>query len=107
MKHFPWEWLVGFAAGLGFGILYSWVISPVRYVDTSPDTLLSEFKEAYRSLVAASYASDHNLPRARSRLAILGDLDPQNLWGTPLRAMALLMCPPPRIEEFRGPSYHG
>lgn len=72
----PWEWLAGLVAGIGLGVLYAWVISPVRYVNTSPNTLRSDFKDEYRSLIAASYASDHNLERAKSRLSLLGDPDP-------------------------------
>ncbi len=59
--------------GFGLGLLFSWVISPVRYVDTSPDTLRADFKDQFRVVIAASYASDHNLERARARLALLGD----------------------------------
>lgn len=62
--------------GLGLGLAYSWVISPVTYVDASPALLRSDFKDQYRSIIAASYASIHDLPRARARLELLGDVDP-------------------------------
>lgn len=61
--------------GLGLGLTYSWLISPVTYVDANPAILRSDFKDQYRSVIAASYASTHNLPRARARLALLGDAD--------------------------------
>ncbi len=63
---------IGFAAGL----LYAWVISPIRYVDTTPDTLRSDFKDQFRTAIAAAYAATHNLDRARARLVLLGDQDP-------------------------------
>lgn len=61
--------------GLGLGLAYSWLISPVTYVDANPAILRSDFKDQYRSVIAASYASTHDLPRARARLALLGDAD--------------------------------
>jgi hypothetical protein len=60
-------------AGFGIGLLIAWVISPVRYIDTSPNTLRADFKDQFRITIAASYASDHNLERAKARLALLGD----------------------------------
>ena len=60
-------------AGFGIGLLIAWVISPVRYIDTSPNTLRADFKDQFRITIAASYAADHNLERAKARLALLGD----------------------------------
>jgi hypothetical protein len=56
--------------------VYSWLISPVTYVDASPAILRTDFKDQYRSVIAASYHSTHDLPRARARLELLGDVDP-------------------------------
>ncbi len=68
--------LLALLAGLGLGLAYSWFISPVTYVDASPDILRADFKDQYRSVIAASYASTHDLARARARLELLGDADP-------------------------------
>jgi hypothetical protein len=68
--------LLALLAGLAIGVLYSWVVSPIRYVDTSPNTLRTDFKDSFRTLIAASYAATHNLGRAQARLALLGDSDP-------------------------------
>lgn len=62
--------------GLGLGLAYSWLISPVTYVDASPAILRVDFKDQYRTVIAASYASTQDLPRARARLQLLGDADP-------------------------------
>jgi hypothetical protein len=62
--------------GVGLGLTYAWVISPVTYVDASPAILRVDFKDQYRSVIAASYASTYNLPRASERLKLLGDNDP-------------------------------
>lgn len=62
--------------GLGLGLAYSWLLSPVTYVDAAPAILRADFKDQYRVVIAASYNSAHDLERARSRLELLGDIDP-------------------------------
>ena len=76
MKRTAWLSVLALLGGLALGILYSWVVSPMRYVDTAPDTLREDFKDSFRSAIAASYTATHNLGRARARLALLGDPDP-------------------------------
>jgi hypothetical protein len=68
--------LLALLAGLGLGLAYSWYISPVTYVDANPAILRSDFKDQYRIVISASYASSHDLARARARLQLLGDIDP-------------------------------
>jgi len=68
--------LTGLLIGLGLGLLFAWVISPVQYVDTAPVSLRADFKDGYRSVVASAFLATSNLERARSRLALLGDVDP-------------------------------
>jgi hypothetical protein len=65
--------LLAFLVGLGVGLVYSWVFSPLRVVDANPRTLRADFKDQYRSVIAAAYAATGNLPRAQARLALLGD----------------------------------
>jgi hypothetical protein len=62
--------------GLGLGLAYSWLISPVTYVDASPAILRADFKDQYRVVIAAAYESSHDLARARARLELLSDTDP-------------------------------
>ena len=76
MRHVRWEWPLTVLAGFGLGLLYAWVIAPIRYVDTTPNTLRADFKDAFRTSIAASYAATHDLERTRARLALLGDPDP-------------------------------
>ncbi|MGE5248586.1 MAG: hypothetical protein ACM3QS_00095 [Bacteroidota bacterium] len=75
MRRFPWLLLFALILGAGLGLLYSWVIAPVRYTNTSPDSLRPDFKEELRASIAAAYAATGNLERARARLALLGDPD--------------------------------
>jgi len=71
----PWYLLTGLVVGLALGLVFAWVIYPVKYVDTAPQALRADFKARYRSLVAQAYAASGDLGRARARLALLGDAD--------------------------------
>ncbi len=68
--------LLGLAAGLALGLVYAWVISPVQYVDTAPNSLRADYQAAYVRLAARAYVVDGDLGRARTRLALLGIQDP-------------------------------
>lgn len=76
MKRIPWDILLALLVGIGLGLVYSWIISPTRIVDAQPSALRADFKDQYRSLIAAAYNATDNLPRARARLSLLGDSDP-------------------------------
>jgi hypothetical protein len=52
------------------------VLFPHRATDAQPGALRADFKDQYRSVVAASYAATGNLPRAQARLSLLGDANP-------------------------------
>ena len=75
-KRFPWAALLVLVVGFGLGLGYAWAIAPVKYVDAEPHTLRDDFKDHYRSTIAAAYASNADLERARARLALLNDPDP-------------------------------
>ncbi|MCB0101369.1 MAG: hypothetical protein H6635_09025 [Anaerolineales bacterium] len=62
--------------GFGLGLAYSWLISPVTYVDATPALLRTDFKDQYRIVIAASYSANQDMARARARLSLLGDTDP-------------------------------
>ncbi len=76
MRRIPWDLLLALLAGLGLGLVYSWVISPARVSDAEPLALRADFKDHYRSAIAAAYAATGNLPRAQARLSLLADADP-------------------------------
>jgi hypothetical protein len=63
---------VAILIGAGLGLAYGWLISPVTYVDTSPDTLRIDYKTDYVLMVAEAYSSDNDLHLAVRRLALLG-----------------------------------
>ena len=76
MRRIPWGALFALLLGLGLGLGYTWVLFPHRVTDAQPSALRADFKDQYRSVVAASYAATGNLPRARVRLSVLGDANP-------------------------------
>lgn len=75
-REFPYYLVTGVILGILAGLLVSWVLLPVQYVNTSPVTLRTDYKDEYRGLIAAAYQSTGDLERARARLGVLGDPEP-------------------------------
>lgn len=68
--------ITGFVIGLVIGLLYGWVIRPVEYVDTTPNTLRADYRSDYVLMIAETYSGDGDLDSALSRLALLGSQPP-------------------------------
>lgn len=75
-RNFPWAWFISHILGIALGLTYSWIISPIQYVDAEPQALRDDFKDHFRAAIAAAYVSNPDLDRARARLKILNDPDP-------------------------------
>ncbi len=73
MRRIPWEIILALLAGFAAGLVYSWVISPLRVTDAAPVALRADFKDSYRAAIAGSYAATSNLSRAQARLSLLKD----------------------------------
>ena len=58
--------------GVAGGIVYGWVINPVKFVDTTPASLRADYRTDYVLMVAESYHANQDEALARQRLAILG-----------------------------------
>ncbi len=65
--------LLSIAVGLGIGLYYGWVVSPVDYVDTAPNTLRPDYKADFVLMTAEAYQADGDLEAARRTLALLGE----------------------------------
>lgn len=65
--------IVAIAVGVGVGLFYGWVIRPVEYVDTSPNTLRIDYKTDYVLMVAEAYEAEGDLENAVQRLTFLGE----------------------------------
>lgn len=75
----PLRWLffiLSIAVGIGLGLYYGRVISPVQYVDTTPATLRADFRADYTLMVAETFQNEQDLDNAARRLAILGSQPP-------------------------------
>ncbi len=71
------QWLiVGLALGLIGGLLYGWLVQPVEFVDTTPDSLRQDYKTDFVLMVAEAYQSERDLSQAERRLALLGPTSP-------------------------------
>jgi hypothetical protein len=65
------RFLIAILVGLAIGLAYGWLISPVRYIDTSPTTLRIDYK--------TDYQSEKDRPQAVRRLGQLGTTSPVEL----------------------------
>ena len=68
--------LICLAAGIGLGVYYGWVVSPVQYSDTDPAALRQSYKDDYILMTAAIYSADGDLAAARAQLETLGVKEP-------------------------------
>jgi hypothetical protein len=100
MRRFPWEILLALFVGIGLGLVYAWMISPLRVTNADPGTLRTDFKEQYRSAIAAAYAASGNLPRAQVRLQLLKDPDPVQALNAQAQQMLARSESPGIAEEL-------
>ena len=77
-KRLIW-FLVMIVLGLAAGLVYGWLINPVKYVNTSAESLHPGYKADYVLMVAEIYKMDGDLPGAIQRLSLLGELPAQRL----------------------------
>jgi hypothetical protein len=73
--------VIGLLLGIAAGLFYSWVINPVEYIDSAPDSLREDFKSDYITLIASAYAATGDADRARARLAWVQITDPASTLG--------------------------
>lgn len=72
MLRFLASLIFGFLGGLGAGVYFGWVISPVEF-DNSPATALAQpFKDDYTVMIAHGYRVDADTISAVERLRVLG-----------------------------------
>lgn len=72
-----WIWfLIALGIGLGAGLYVGWVLSPITYVDTTPDSLHADYRADYVLMVAESYHAAQDPDAAARQLALLGSQPP-------------------------------
>lgn len=70
------RFIIAILVGAALGLAYGWIISPVQYVDTSPDTLRIDYKTDFVLMTAEAYENERDLELALRRLALIGNTPP-------------------------------
>ncbi len=70
------KFLIAIAVGVAGGLFYGWVVSPLEYVDISPQNLRVDYKSDFVLMVAETYQVDHDLGQAVRRLALIDSSAP-------------------------------
>jgi hypothetical protein len=71
--------LLAMLVGVTLGLLYGWVIDPVQYVDTTPETLRADYRTDFVLMTAEVYQAEQNPELAARRLALLGSRPPAEI----------------------------
>jgi hypothetical protein len=71
--------LLFLAAGIGIGLFYGWVIEPVEFVDTTPETLRADYRADYVLMIAEAYHTEKDAELAARRLAVFGSQPPADI----------------------------
>ena len=72
--------------GIAVGLLYGWIINPVKFVDTTPASLRVDYRTDYVLMVAEAYHADQNVDLAVRKLALFGSETPASISGQALQA---------------------
>ena len=73
------RFLITIGIGISAGLIYGWLINPVEYINTAPDSLRKDYRTDYVLMAAEAYHSDNSLSLAARRLAMLGDQPPEEI----------------------------
>jgi hypothetical protein len=96
------RWIIFFLTiGLGAAasLYYGWVIDPVEYMDTSPDSLRADYKTDFVLMVSEAYQAENDLTQAIRRLALLGDSTPEESVSKAIN-FAASMNPPYSLPDL-------
>lgn len=73
------RFLIAIAIGAAAGMYYGWVLKPVEYIETAPDSLRIDYKTDFVLMVAEAYRAENDLSMAVRRLGMLGDKPPMDI----------------------------
>ncbi|MDF1512200.1 MAG: hypothetical protein P1S60_00165 [Anaerolineae bacterium] len=74
MKLLP-VFIVGLVLGLAAGLVFTWVIAPVEYINTFPSFLAASYRQDWIRMTALAYGLEGNLDRTHLRLQGLPEED--------------------------------
>ena len=75
----PVRVLLALALGILLGLLYGWLIRPVEYVNTTPNSLRADYRTDYVLMVAETTTRPQDLDQAQRRLGALGPQAPADI----------------------------
>jgi hypothetical protein len=80
-NHMPrWAFsLIAIVVGIGLGLLYGWVINPVKFIDTTPESLRADYRADYVLMIAEAFHAEQNADLAVHQLAALGSGSPAQI----------------------------
>lgn len=96
-------WLVflaGLAVGLALGLVYAWLIDPVRLYNTTPALLRTDYRHEWIRLAALGYVADGDLERALARLRGLPEKDVREALAAMIEAYAASGQPAPTMRRL-------
>jgi hypothetical protein len=73
------RFILAIMVGAVLGALYGWLVSPVEFVETAPDSLNVDYKTDYVLMVAEAYSVEPDLSLSIRRLALLGEDSPMEI----------------------------
>ncbi|MGB9777159.1 MAG: hypothetical protein ACPL7C_11570, partial [Anaerolineae bacterium] len=91
---------VGLALGLTLGLVYAWLIDPVRLYNTTPPLLRSDYRHEWIRLAALGYVADEDMARALARLKGLRKQDIQDALAAMIEAYAAHGQPAPTMRRL-------
>jgi hypothetical protein len=78
------KFFIALVTGIALGVVYGWVISPVQYVDVTPNILRKDYRTDYVLMTAEAYQNEQDAETAARRLAILGSESPAQITASAL-----------------------
>lgn len=86
--------------GLALGLVYAWLIDPVRLYNTTPPLLRSDYRHEWVRLAALGYVADGDMDRALARLQGLRRQDIQDALAAMIEAYAAYGQPAPTMRRL-------
>lgn len=94
-------WVIGiggFIAGLVLGLLYAWLLNPVKWIDGEPEQLRADLRQDYLRMAIDSYSVNNDENLAISRYQNLGEFASDTISEVGLNPQSIS---PEALQNFR------